>query len=152
MSKHFSEAELCLSRAALDANIDNTPPEEIRKELLFTMAGMERVRACLGNKPIRIHSGYRCERLNALVGGSKTSQHMRGQAVDFTCSAFGTNKAVAARLAFNAMVLGIDQVILEKTWVHVSFSLDPRYEALTHWNGRYVPGIDPAAPALDETP
>lgn len=141
MSKHFSEAELCLSRAAQDANIQNDPPEEVRRALLFTMAGMERVRACLGGKPIRIHSGYRCAALNALVGGSPNSQHMRGEAIDFTCSEFGTNKAIAVRLAFQAEVLGIDQVILEQTWVHVSFSLDPRYEALTRSGGGYLKGI-----------
>lgn len=141
MSKNFSEAELCLSRQAMDENIPNEPPEEVRKELLFTMAGLERVRAALGGKPMRIHSGYRSHELNALVGGSKNSQHMKGQAVDFTCSAFGTNAAVARQLATHAEILGIDQVIYEGTWVHVSFTLDPRHEALTRSGGLYLKGI-----------
>ena len=39
--------------------------------------------------PVVISSGYRCPELNAAVGGSKTSQHMKAQAIDFTCPGFG---------------------------------------------------------------
>lgn len=33
-------------------------------------------------KPIKVNSGYRCEKHNAKVGGARHSQHMRGQAAD----------------------------------------------------------------------
>lgn len=32
--------------------------------------------------PIRINSGYRCKSLNTKIGGSKSSQHMKGEAAD----------------------------------------------------------------------
>lgn len=48
---------------------------------------LERVRAYLG-APIIVHSGYRCPALNgATVGSSKVSQHMKGEAVDWSCPA-----------------------------------------------------------------
>ena len=43
---------------------------------------LEPVRTHYG-KPVIIHSGFRCFELNTAVGGSKTSQHMLGQAADF---------------------------------------------------------------------
>lgn len=36
--------------------------------------------------PIRVNSGYRCPALNTLVGGSKTSDHLRGCAADISCT------------------------------------------------------------------
>lgn len=44
----------------------------------------EAVRALLGNVPMAIHSAYRTEDYNALVGGAKMSQHVQGRALDFT--------------------------------------------------------------------
>lgn len=140
MTKNFKESEFILSRIASEKGIDNTPTEEIKKQLLFTAAGMERIRALLKD-PIIILSGFRSEKLNDAVGGSKNSQHIKGEAVDFVCPYFGTPKEVALQLNQWINVLGIDQLICEGTWVHVSFTLKPRGEALTLINGKYLKGI-----------
>lgn len=42
---------------------------------------LEKIRTVY-KKPIIVTSGYRCKKLNDAVGGSKTSQHMKGQAAD----------------------------------------------------------------------
>ena len=42
---------------------------------------LDRIRKQLG-KPIRITSGYRCEKHNSAVGGAKHSQHRLGNACD----------------------------------------------------------------------
>jgi hypothetical protein len=62
-------------------------------------------------------------KLNALVGGSRTSQHAKGEAVDFQCLGFGDPKAICLELMANKKTLGYDQLILEPTWVHISFTL-----------------------------
>lgn len=89
-----------------------------------------------------ITSGYRSAELNAAVKGSKTSQHMIGQAIDFTCPGFGSGPHdVAHALAQRMEILGIDQLILENGWVHVSFSLSPRYQALRYLGGGKYEGL-----------
>ncbi len=105
------------------------------------MAGLERVRACLGF-PMKILSGYRCDALNEAIGGVRNSQHVTGEACDFICPEFGTPRDVCLFLSQWMRVLGIDQLIYEGKWVHVSFTGMPRHMALT-WkiDGGYQPGI-----------
>lgn len=139
MSEHFTEADLIHSDRAVALGIDNTPTIDIREQLEFTMAGLERVRAHLGFD-LKINSGYRCPALNKAVGGSEKSQHMKGEAVDFTCPQFTVLETCnfLSRWRFS---LGIDQLIFENTWVHVSFTLSPRHEVLTYRNGKYLQGV-----------
>lgn len=127
---HFTHKDLIASAVAQERGIDNKPPWEIEARLDFTIAGLERVRAALDDQPILISSGYRCPALNQTVGGSKTSQHMQGEAADFTCPAFGDPQKVVERLMGLRRLLGIDQLILERSWVHISFTLNPRYQVL----------------------
>ncbi|MFK8182314.1 MAG: D-Ala-D-Ala carboxypeptidase family metallohydrolase [Phormidesmis sp.] len=44
---------------------------------------MDEVRAFLGDRPIRVTSGYRDPKSNRYVGGARDSRHMYGDAVDF---------------------------------------------------------------------
>lgn len=134
MSIHFTRAELIRSRKAQELGIDNSLPEALSLALDFTMAGAERVRAFLG-MPMAISSGYRCPALNDAVGGSENSQHLKAEAIDFTCPGFGTPLRIVEALLPLRRQLGIDQLILEATWVHASFTLRPRYVVL-----RALPG------------
>ena len=112
--------------------------------LILTADRMEKVRALLGDKPITVLSGYRSPAVNKAVGGSKTSAHMTGHAVDFICPRFGTPAQVAAHLAKH--LTGFDQIIEEfGEWVHVGFGPGKRRELLTArkvgGRTRYTPGI-----------
>lgn len=92
---------------------------------------MELVRALLGN-PISINSGYRSAALNkSIKGSSKTSQHMVGEAIDFTCRGFGTPKQVVEKIKNSN--IEFDQLIYEfSSWVHISFTnKKPRKQILT---------------------
>ena len=126
LSRHFTLEEFLASDLAVRKGIDNTPTPEIEAALTFTAAGMERVREALGGLPIHISSGYRCAKLNSIVGGQPNSQHMKGEACDFLCPAFGTPREVAIELAAFLPPIGFDQLILEYAeWVHISFVEGP---------------------------
>lgn len=128
LTDHFSLEELTFSSTAQRMGIDNTPTPDIVERLRFTAAGLEKIRALLG-QPMRIDSGYRCPRLNGAVGGVGHSAHMDGDAADFVCPAFGTPLEVARAIA--ASPIQFDQLIQEGTWVHVSFAPAMRRQVLT---------------------
>lgn len=128
--KHFTREEFSRSQMAQDRGIDNTVPPALLRALDFTIAGAERLRAALGGNPMLISSGYRCDLLNALVGGVAGSQHLKAEALDFTCPKFGDPRRVVEALIPMIEIVGIDQLIMEGSWVHASFTLNPRFSVL----------------------
>ena len=124
LTDHFWLSEFTESQTATRKGIDNTPSDEIVQTLRHTAQQMEQVRSVLGSNIITVTSGYRCPELNAQIGGSKTSQHMTGEACDFVCRSFGDPRDVAIKIA-DTPSIGFDQLIYEGTWIHISF-LSPR--------------------------
>ncbi len=139
-SLYFHETEFIHSRIAEDLKIDNTPTDRIKIHLLATMLSMDRIRAFLGF-PVTVISGYRCELLNKAVHGSEKSQHMEGLACDFICPKYGDPRFIASVLLSHMEEFRIDQMIMEGTWVHVSFTSNPRNQVLSFRDGKYWPGI-----------
>jgi len=140
-TKHFTLQEFTHSDAALRAGISNQPPAELHAAAQATLAGMERIRSALHDHPVRILSGYRSPKVNELVGGAENSQHMKCEAVDFVCPKFGTPLAIVKYLQHLLNPLGIDQIILEPTWVHVSFTTRPRLHVLRLEGKKYKVGL-----------
>lgn len=141
LTPHFHLIEFTRSETAEKLSIDNQPSVEVLNSLRCTAAGLERVRCVLEGKPIHILSGFRCSRLNQAVGGVFNSQHMVGEAVDFICPRYSTPRGICQALGPRMGELGIDQLIHEGSWVHISFTLNPRYELLTLAAGKYVKGL-----------
>jgi len=123
LTTHFTLAELTASAKAAELGIDNTAPPEVVPRLVLTAQMLERIRERLG-VPVIVTSGYRCQRLNAAVGGVTSSDHTQGHAADVVAPRYGTPTQIARTLAPLVSVLGIGQLILEgvkgKQWVHVS--------------------------------
>ena len=125
ISKHISNKESVYSRTALRLDIDNTPTEE-HKENMIKLAEevFEPLRVYVGG-PIKINSFYRSTKLNKAIGGSSKSQHCHGQAIDID-DTYGkmTN---AEMFKFIRENLDYDQMIWEfgsddnPDWVHVSY-------------------------------
>ena len=90
--------------------------------------GMQKIRELLDN-PIFISSGYRSPKLNKAIGGSATSAHCFGYAVDFKCPNFGAPYEVTKKIIDSG--LKFDQIIWEGTWVHISFAPTMRQQKLT---------------------
>ena len=143
LSPNFSLNEFTFSQTAVRHGIDNTPSPEVAARLVKTAHGMELIRAYLGNRAIRISSGLRVLALNRKIGSKDTSQHVTGEAADFTVAGL-TPREVVTKIA--ASTIAFDQLILEfDEWVHVSFNDNPRRQVLTakKINGKtvYLPGI-----------
>lgn len=121
--KYFTIEELCQSETAEKYKIDNTPSEEIKKNLeTLVDCLLDPLREAWGS-PIIINSGYRCPILNKAVGGSKTSSHMSGWSVDMRPK----NGKMEEFKKFVVQFIKTrfwDQCILEKSgdveWVHLS--------------------------------
>ena len=129
LSEHFTLEELTFSATAQRKQIDNKPPAEVLDNMKRLAAGLEEVRAALGNKPMRINSGYRSPKLNRAVGGARLSAHMAGYAADFVCPEFGSPLKIVKALA--ATGIQFDKLIQEGTWVHISFAPEARRQMLT---------------------
>jgi zinc D-Ala-D-Ala carboxypeptidase len=133
LTPHFTLEEMTDSQTAARKGIPNVPTDQERKNLLRTAEVLEKVRTLLGDKPVLISSGYRSPAVNAAVGGSKSSAHMSGLAVDFSCPGHGTPLKICKTLHPHMKELGIDQLIHEfNSWVHLGLrGGDPRHQALT---------------------
>ena len=123
LSKNFTLAEFTKSQTALRQGLDNTPgPEHLENAVALFENVVQVVRDKFG--PTTINSGYRGPALNRAVGGSATSQHCNGEAVDIEVPGVA-NYDIAKFIEDN---LDFDQLILEfytpgipdSGWVHVS--------------------------------
>jgi zinc D-Ala-D-Ala carboxypeptidase len=141
LSAHFTLAEMIASDKADELGIDNTPTQEITAALRNTCERMEAVRSLLGDKPIIVSSGFRNKIVNRHVGGSVTSDHMMGRAVDFVCPSFGEPIDVCRVIA--ASEIEFDQLIEEGSWVHIGFGPKMRREIKTKIPGGYRAGLGP---------
>ena len=141
ISTYFSWQEVTHSETAERKGIDNMLPEHLKEAAIRTALRMDAVRKLL-NRPVIVSSWYRSPALNTAIGGSKTSSHTKGEAVDFICPQFGSAFKIAQFLEANVDVLQFDQLIYEGTWVHISFTSKPRKQVLTWLGGAtYVSGI-----------
>ena len=121
ISENFSWYEVTHSDTAERMGLDNSPPESLKPAALNTARQMERIRALL-QSPIHINSWYRGTALQALPQfRNPSSQHPLAEAVDFVSPAFGTPLAICKRILKFPELIKFDQLILEHTWVHVSF-------------------------------
>ena len=128
VAQNFTLPELVKSSTAERLGISNMPDSAQTLVNLVNVANhiLHPVRDQFG--PIRVNSGYRGLPLNKAVGGSKTSQHCKGEAADFESSRIGNYK-LACWCRDN---LEFDQLILEfytqgepsSGWVHCSYRTD----------------------------
>lgn len=125
ISEHISYTEATKSRTAIKYNIDNIPnATELKRMKLLAKVVFEPLREYFG-VPIAVTSFFRSKELNKKIGGSSTSQHVKGEAMDLDADVYGmiTNKDIFYYIKDN---LEFDQLIWEfgdskePAWIHVS--------------------------------
>lgn len=122
ITEHFSLSEFQRSNTARKYNIDNTiPASAVANITTLCHNVLEPLRQHVG-EPVEISSGYRCPALNAKVGGSNTSQHMKGEAADIR---HNNVKTLIRWFIWMMDNLPYDQLIWEHRgttyWIHVSY-------------------------------
>ena len=122
LSPHFSFDEMTRTG---QASLQVANREEARRFIppltaVCTML-LEPVRLKFG--PVKINSGFRGLSVNTAIGGSKNSQHMKGEAADFVVPGHGLEDVFRWIVTESEIVFG--QAILEgrtptPTWIHLS--------------------------------
>lgn len=133
--------EIINSDTAIAKKIDNRPTAQVVTNATALIKNvLEKVRIHF-NSPLNVNCMYRSPALNKIVGGVPTSQHVTGQAADFTVQGH-TVEEVFQWIKNNLI---FDQLILEYSnnskWVHVSFNaIKNRHQSLIYKNGKYING------------
>ena len=127
LSEHLDLSEVTRSDSAKRKGISNMPTQEHLENFKKLAENIfEPIRKHFG-VPIMISSGYRSKALNTAIGGSLTSQHCTGEAIDIDMD--GSSNGVTNKMVFEFIKsnLNFDQLIWEfgtkdaPDWVHVSF-------------------------------
>ena len=141
LSKNFKLEEFEKSSTATRLGIKNKAGSgEIKNLTDLCYAVLEPVRAKF-DKPIMVTSGYRSEELCVAIKSSKTSQHTKGQAVDFEIAGV-SNLQLAIWIENNC---DFDQLILEfwkeeeganSGWVHCSYNEGSNRKQVLTFDGK----------------
>ena len=119
MKLNFKMSELIYSNEAIKKNINNMPNVDSLDCMLELITNvLQPIRNAI-KKPMIITSGYRCAKLNKIVGGKPNSQHLKGQAVDFIINGLEPEYIVKF---IQGMGIEFDQLLNEyDSWVHISY-------------------------------
>ena len=126
LSKNLYLSEVIKSNTAIRLGINNEPTAEHLENLKEIANNIFQPLRDYFDEPIGVSSGYRSIALNKAIGGSKTSQHSKGEALDLDADIFGgiANSEIFDYIKYN---LDFDQIIWEfgtdkePNWIHVSY-------------------------------
>lgn len=126
LSKNLSLVEVMKSATAIKHGIANEPSSQHLTNLKAVATNIFQPCRDYFGKPLAVTSGYRSPKLNELIGGSKRSQHSKGEALDLDAQVYGgfTNAELFHYIKDN---LDFDQLIWEfgtdeePDWIHCSY-------------------------------
>ena len=150
LTENFSLSEMTKSETALRQGLDNTPgDEEIDNLRKLAENVLQPIREAYG-RGVKVNSGFRHPDVNAAVGGSRTSDHCKGQAADIEIPGVANADLaqwISENLEFRQLILEFyTPGIPDSGWVHVSYvEGDNKKQVMTAMkeNGKtvYKPGL-----------
>ena len=125
LTENFTLSEMVKSETALRHGLDNTPGDtEIANLKRLAENVLQPVRNHY-KRGVKVNSGYRAPNVNAAVGGSKTSDHCRGQAADIEIPGVANAELaewISKNLKFTQLILeAYTKGVPDSGWVHVSY-------------------------------
>jgi len=150
LTANFTLAEMVKSDTALRHDMDNTPGEtEIENLKRLCEQVLQPIREHF-KTGVKVNSGFRHPEVNAKVGGSKTSDHCKGQAADIEIPGIPNAdlaKWIMDNLTYTQLILEFyTPGVPDSGWVHVSYdpaNLKKQNLTATKQNGKtvYLPGL-----------
>jgi len=120
LTEHFTLEELTYTD---HRELDNTPSEYEKANLMRLAEFLEQVKYVLYDKPIMVNSAFRSKAVNDAVGSKDTSQHRLGCAADIRVPGMTPDQVVQAIINSE---LQYDQIIREfDRWTHISVPNSP---------------------------
>jgi zinc D-Ala-D-Ala carboxypeptidase len=120
LSEHFTLAELTHTD---HRQLDNTPNDDEKINLVRLAALLEQVKTAVDGKPVMVNSAFRSKAVNDAVGSKDTSQHRLGCAADIRVPGMTPREVVIACIQKQ---VPFDQIILEfDSWTHISVPSTP---------------------------
>ena len=128
LTKNFSLNELTQSETALRKGLNNVPTQAIIDSLqTLAVNVLQPIRDHYG-RGVKVSSGYRSPEVNAAVGGSKVSDHCKGQAADIEIPGLPNMELatyIKDNLKFTQLILEFyTPGVVDSGWVHVSYNPD----------------------------
>ena len=121
MAIYFNIKEMTKSQTAELYHIDNNPNEKVIGNLKKVMYILDLTRTYMG-KPILVNSGYRCEKLNEMVGGVQKSMHTKGLAADIRTKEKQDINKMFEFLKKNQKDFKIIELIKYANFIHIGVS------------------------------
>lgn len=121
ISTHISYDKATRSQTATRKRIENIPSgEQVEAMKIVAAECFEKIYTVFPDADV--NSFFRSPALNAGIGGSATSQHMKGEAIDITRGSKEKNREL---FEWCKLHLIVDQCINEfdYSWIHVSFTV-----------------------------
>ena len=125
LTENFTLSEMVKSETALRQGLDNTPGDaEIANLKVLAEKVLQPIRDHY-KKGIKVNSGFRHPNVNAAVGGSRTSDHCKGQAADIEIPGVANAelaKYIKENLKFTQLILEFyTPGVPDSGWVHVGY-------------------------------
>lgn len=150
LTENFSLHEMIKSETAVRRGLDNTPTDAVIANLKILAENVLQPVRNHYRRGVKVNSGYRSPDVNAAVGGSRTSDHTRGQAADIEIP--GVPNAELAEwiknnLKFTQLILeAYTRGVPDSGWVHVSY--DPGNLKCQVLTAEFVKGKPQYSPGL----
>jgi len=117
LTNNFSLKELTQSQTALRNGLDNTPDEQQIDNLQNICEKILQPLREFYNLPVKVTSGFRSEQLATMIGSKPTSQHCKGEAVDFEIPGIDNKD----EFTFDQLILEYyNDTDINSGWIHVS--------------------------------
>lgn len=127
ISNYTTIEQATKSETAIRKGIDNTPNQEQLEAMRLLCEKVYDPLCKTIGRALPYTSFFRSVKLNKAIGGSSTSQHCKGEAIDIDCDGTAIDnktifELIKAEFEYDQLINEFPDAKGNPSWVHVSFS------------------------------